>query len=394
MNWKTLRFWRPLGPALANPAPREMLRAAIGTGFALVACFGAVGALFPQSGGVAASIFLISPLAATAFLATAVPSSPLAQPWSAVVGNTVSALIGVALVLTLGDHWTALGLSVTLSMIAMMRLRALHPPAAGVALGTILTAGQVKDLGFAYAFMPVFVDTCLILLFAGIYNRMTGRRYPFRQPTDHSPQVDGGLGLRPRLETPALEAILQRLRLDANIGAGDLERLIETAHREAASHLFDGVSCRQLMTPEVVSLRPDSPLSAASALFDQHRVRALPVTDLDGTYRGLLSETDLLRHWSKSAAQAPENGMFGRLLRAGRDAAVPVVAQAMAIDVATVSPETPLGMLIDMMAEGGQKGLPVLDGGKLVGFVTRSDLVAALARAHHPETDASAQDLD
>ncbi|MFV0493256.1 MAG: HPP family protein [Pseudorhodobacter sp.] len=387
MNWKTLRYWRPLGPALANPALREMLRASIGTGFALVACFGAVGTLFPDSGGEAASIFLISPLAATAFLATAVPSSPLAQPWSAVVGNTVSGLIGVALVLAMGDHWIALGLSVTLSMIAMMRLRALHPPAAGVALGTILTAGQVQDMGFAYAFMPVFVDTCLILIFAALYNRMTGRRYPFRQPAEHNPQVEDRLGLRPRLESSALEAILQRLRLDANIGAGDLERLIEAAHLEAASHLFDGVSCRQLMTPDVISLRLDTPLSTASSLFDEHRVRALPVTDADGNYRGLLSETDLLRHWRKITEQSSESSMFGRLLRAGRDAAVPIAAHAMATNVTTVSPDTPLGVLIDIMADGGQMGLPVLEQDRLAGFVTRSDLVAALARAHHPESE-------
>lgn len=385
MTWRDPRFWRPLGPVVANPPVGEMIRAAFGTGLALVLCFSLVSQLFPQAGGREASIFLISPLAATAFLAFAVPSSPLAQPWSAVVGNTVSALIGVALVLVLGAHWLALGLSVTLSMVAMMRLRALHPPAAGVALGTVLTAEAVQEIGFSYAFLPVFVDTCLLLACAAAYNRITGRRYPFRQPVPHAPQVSAAVGLRPRLAGSALEAILQRLRLDANIGAGDLERLIEVAHREAATHLFDGVVCRDLMTTSVVTLRPDVPLSDVASLFNEHRVRTLPVTDAEGLFLGLLSETDLLRSWRRIEQRAPEGGVLSRLIRAGREAAVPTARDAMTAATATARPDTPLGDLIDLLAGGGQQGIPVLEEGRLTGFVTRADLIAALARAHHPE---------
>jgi len=385
MSWRDPRFWRPLGPAVANPPIAEMIRASFGTGLALVVCFSLVSQIFPEAGGREASIFLISPLAATAFLAFAVPSSPLAQPWSAVVGNTVSALIGVALVLLMGAHWLALGLSVALSMVAMMRLRALHPPAAGVALGTVLTAEVVQEVGFSYAFLPVFVDTCLLLACAAAYNRMTGRRYPFRQPVAHAPQLSGAIGLRPRLASGALEAILQRLRLDANIGAGDLERLIETAHREAAEHLFDGVACRELMTRQVVTLRPETPLTDVASLFNEHRVRTLPVTEEGGQFLGLLSESDLLRYWRRIEAQPVETGVLSRLMRASREAAVPMARDAMSPTPATASPDTPLGALIDLLAAGGQQGIPVLEQGKLAGFVTRSDLIAALARAHHPE---------
>lgn len=386
MNWRDPRFWRPLGPAVANPPIREMIRASLGTGLALVICFSLVSQIFPLAGGREASIFLISPLAATAFLAFAVPSSPLAQPWAAVVGNTVSALIGVALVLVMGAHWLALGLSVALSMVAMMRLRATHPPAAGVALGTVLTADVVRDVGFSYAFLPVFFDTCLLLALAAIYNRMTGRRYPFRQPVAHAPQLSGVAGLRPRLTSEALEAILQRLRLDANIGAGDLERLIEAAHREAAEHLFDGVACAELMTRRVVTLRPETPLTDVASLFNEHRVRTLPVTDDDGNFLGLLSETDLLRYWRRIEQQGPSDaGVLARLMRAGREAAVPLTRDAMSPAAVTAAPNTSLGDLVDLLAAGGQQGIPVLEAGKLIGFVTRSDLIAALARAHHPE---------
>ncbi len=388
--WRDPRFWRPLGPAIANPPAMEMLRASVGTGLALILCFGLMSQLFPLSGGRAASIFLVAPLAATAFLAFAVPSSPLAQPWSAVVGNTVSALIGVALVLLMGPNWLALGLSVTLSMMAMMRLRALHPPAAGVALGTVLAADVVREIGFSYAFVPVFMESCLLLACAAFYNRITGRRYPFRQPVDHAPQIEGKVGLRPALDGAALdgaalESILQRLRLDANIGAGDLERLIAAAHHEAATHLFDGVACQDLMTRQVVTLRPETPLSDVASIFNEHRVRTLPVTDAGGMFLGLLGETDLLRYWRRIDQQPADRGVLSRLIRAGQQAAVPMARDAMVPAVATAGPDTSLGALIDLLAEGGQQGIPVLEAGRLTGFVTRADLIAALARAHHPE---------
>jgi len=44
-----------------------------------------------------------------------------------------------------------------------------------------------------------------------------------------------------------------------------------------------------------------------------------------------------------------------------------------------------LGVLIDLLAAGAQQAVPVLDGERLIGLVTRADLIAALAKAHHPE---------
>jgi CBS domain-containing membrane protein len=343
--------------------------------------------LTPVTGeGLDPALLLIAPLGATTMLAFAVPSSPLAQPWSAVVGNTVSALVGVAVVLTVHEPWLALGLSVTLAMIAMMLLRALHPPAAGVALGAVLTPDSVAHVGFSYAFSPVLLDTVLLLLVATAFNRATGRVYPFRQPEEHVPQLRGEVGMRPRLEASGLTEILERLGLDLNIGAADLGRLIDEAHRQAAEHLFDGVECTQIMTRNVVTLRPEMTLPEVAAVFREHRVRTLPVVDAAGQYQGLVSEADLLRHLQDVAA-APETGVLSRILRSGRDVAIPRAADVMTTMVGTASEMTPLGVLIDLLAEGAQQAVPVLDEGRLVGLITRSDLIAALAKAHHQDDE-------
>jgi CBS domain-containing membrane protein len=361
-----------------------MLRACIGAGIGLTLCTFLVRLTMApvDAAGPDPSLLLIAPLGATAMLAFAVPSSPLAQPWAALVGNTVAALVGVTVVMVVADPWLALGLSVTLAMIAMMMLRATHPPAAGIALGTVLTADAVREAGFSYAFSPVMLDTALLLSLAVIFNHLTGRVYPFRQPVEHAPRPLGDTGLRPVVDSADLTAILQRLRLDANIGAGDLARLIDAAHHQAAEHLFDGVQTAQIMSCNLVTAYPRMPVSQIAALFRQHKVRTLPVVGFDGVFQGFVSETDLIRtlHSPNTKADA---GMLWRLLRTSRDVAEPVAADVMQRTVGTVTEVTPLGVLIDLLAEGAQQAVPVLDEGRLVGLVSRSDLIAALAKAHH-----------
>jgi CBS domain-containing membrane protein len=381
-RWR--RIARALGPAVGHPPLREMLRACIGAGIGLTLCtflvrltVGPVDAAGPDP-----TLLLIAPLGATAMLAFAVPSSPLAQPWPALVGNTVAALVGVAVVMTVSEPWLALGLSVTLAMIAMMLLRATHPPAAGVALGAVLTADGVREVGFSYAFSPVLLDTALLLLVAVVFNRLTGRVYPFRQPVEHAPRLLGDTSLRPALESADLKGILQRLGLDANIGAADLERLIDAAHQQAAEHLFDGVQTAQVMSRNLVTAYPRMPVSQIAALFRQHGVRTLPVVGFDGVFQGLVSETDLIRTLHDPDAKA-DTGMLSRLLKASRDVVEPVAADVMQRSVSTVSEATSLGILIDLLAEGAQQAVPVLDEGRLVGLVSRADLIAALAKAHH-----------
>jgi len=377
------QIFRALGPAVALPRLPEMLCACIGAGVGLTLCIFLVRLTMAPSAreGLDPALLLISSLGSTAMLAFSFPSSPLAQPWSAIVGNGISAFVGVVVVMTVNDHWLALGLSVTGAMIAMQLLRAPHPPAAGVALGAVLAADSVHEIGFSYVFSPVLMDTVLLLLVAAAFNRATGRVYPFRQPQEHSPQAKGARGLRPMIASADLAGILQRLRLDANIGAADLGRLIDAAHRQAAGHLFDGVHCGQIMTRAVVTLHPRTPLNEVAAIFREHRVRTLPVVGFDGVYQGLVSETDLLRTLHDPLAM-PESGLFSRMLRTGHRVAPPVAADIMAQNLETARESTPLGVLIDVLAKGVQQAVPVLEKDRLVGLVSRADLVAALAQAH------------
>ncbi|WP_283176451.1 HPP family protein [Gemmobacter sp. 24YEA27] len=119
------RTLRHAGPAMGFTGWTETLRATAGMFVGMVAL---ILFLSPDPGASAWGLFVIAPFGASAVLLFAVPNSPLAQPWSAVVGNAVSALVGVALVLTIETPELRIVLAPALAVLAMHLSRALHPP--------------------------------------------------------------------------------------------------------------------------------------------------------------------------------------------------------------------------------------------------------------------------
>lgn len=214
------RIARALGPAMPRPQGREPLRASLGAGLALLLC----GLLLWGAGG-AGGLVLIAPLGASAFLLFVLPNSPLAQPWSAVVGNTASALLALGVARLGLPLPLAAGLAVGGAVLLMAALRAMHPPGGAVALATVLSPALVGELGFRFALAPVLLDTAALVALAMLWNRLTGRRYPFRQPRER--QAD-----RTHLSTAEMERLLQRLNQSANIGTEDFARLLAAAEAE------------------------------------------------------------------------------------------------------------------------------------------------------------------
>ena len=115
-----LHVLRRLVPPPPTVSLRERLRGAVG---------GCVGLLL--AGLVSRSAFgsaahwplLIAPMGASAVLLFAVPASPLAQPWSIVGGNGVSALVGVAAAMLIPNPFVAASVAICVAIALMMSLR-------------------------------------------------------------------------------------------------------------------------------------------------------------------------------------------------------------------------------------------------------------------------------
>ena len=173
---------RAFGPAQSAPNQRQALHAAFGAMAGLLftqAVLWGLGWLFGLTDlGLLAHPLLMAPLGASAVLIYAVPSSPLAQPWSVVVGNSLAAVLAL-LALQLG--WlpvATLGLAVFASLIVMAWARCLHPPAGAVALATVLAAPVGLQANFIWLGFTVFAGSALLVAFGVAYHRAFGRRYP------------------------------------------------------------------------------------------------------------------------------------------------------------------------------------------------------------------------
>ena len=166
------------GPHMPLPPLREVVMAAAG---AAVGLFVADVILWLMTGAgppLLTQTALIAPFGASAFLIFAVPNSPLAQPWPAVIGNTVSALSAMMIVQTPLPLVPAISAAVLLAMVAMALSRATHPPGGAVAVATVLLANSGHGPGWTYALLPVFAGTAALVGVGMVWNRATGHPYP------------------------------------------------------------------------------------------------------------------------------------------------------------------------------------------------------------------------
>lgn len=374
---------RALGPAVAGTPPLEALRAGIGALIGL----GVAGLLvLSPSVDLRLGLYLIAPFGATSVLIFAVPNSPLAQPWSAVVGNTLAAVVGVAVVLAVEDAALRVALSVSLSIVALSFARAVHPPAGAVAMTAALNPEAVHELGFGFALAPVAAGTALLVAIAILYARVTRRRYPFRQYDDEGAHhtSDHPAIERLGLTEAELTEILRRYRQSLNLGVEDLARLIGAAQMQAASHHADPLTAGDIMSRDLVTVHPDTLLSEVADLFRLHAFTSLPVVDADDRFLGMIFQLHLIRRAREDALRLKLGfgAAMARLIDPRR--VIPIRASdIMASGTPRVAPTTPVSALLPLLAENESDAVPVMTLDRtIVGIVTQTDLIAALARQH------------
>ena len=140
-----------------------------------------------------------------------------------------------------------------------------------------------------------------------------------------------------------------------------------------------------IMTAQVITVNPDTAVRHIAALLYKHRISAVPVLD-DGKLVGIVSEADLLhRHEIGTEGTARSSSWWLQLLSADRSVAEYVKSHAtrardiMTKDVISVAPDTPIAHIARLFEKHRVKRVPVLQSGRLVGIVSRSNLVQALA---------------
>jgi len=119
------------------------------------------------------SVWLIPPFGASMVLVMAVHESPLAQPKNILLGHILSAMSGVLIFSLMGTTFISIGLSVGLAVFVMASFNIIHPPAGANPIIAVL-GGK----GLSFVILPVAVGALFIVLFAIIYSKIIGRKYP------------------------------------------------------------------------------------------------------------------------------------------------------------------------------------------------------------------------
>jgi CBS domain-containing membrane protein len=323
------------------------------------------------------SIWLIAPMGASAVLVFAVPASPLAQPWSVIVGNTLSTLVGIACVRWIPDPAWAAALAVGAAIGLMFATRSLHPPGGAAALLAVLT----HTTDFSAALFPTLVNSLLLVLAGVAYNTFTGRRYPHVQVA-RPPSADA------RFSQADIDAVLARYNQVLDISRDDLESLIQQTELESYKRRLGTLHCADIMSRDPVSVEFGTPLQEAWMLMNQRRIKALPVIDRTRRVVGIVTQADFFRMLDL----AHHEGIAGRLrdlIRATRTVVSnkpEVVGQIMTRQVRVASADRPVVDLVPLFSEGGHHHIPIIDHERrLTGMITQSDFVRALYRAVRPE---------
>ncbi len=120
------------------------------------------------------------------------------------------------------------------------------------------------------------------------------------------------------------------------------------------------IAC-DIMTRKVCTISPEASVQEAAQLLYQERISGLPVVNADGGIIGIVTEADIISKASREGLR---------------------VADIMSHEIIAVTEDTPINEIALLLTERKIKRVPVISEDKLVGIVSRADIVHAVAEGH------------
>jgi CBS domain-containing protein len=143
------------------------------------------------------------------------------------------------------------------------------------------------------------------------------------------------------------------------------------------------------MTADPVTVAPDASVEEVVRLMREHELPGLPVVDADGALLGIVTESDLVIADDEGDLHIPHYvELFGGMVFLEplrefesrlKKASAASARDMMTADPVTVEADDPVRKAARLIADSGHNRLPVVDGGRVVGVITRVDVLGALA---------------
>jgi CBS domain-containing membrane protein len=280
--WKTRlkTLLRSFVPHPLNTHPAEWSRAAIGASLGVFICALASGYLF----GTETTLHLLGPLGASSVLLFAVSSGALAQPWSIIGSYLTAALVGLASVHLLGHSVISASVAVLSSILFMCVFRCLHPPAAAVTIGVVLSSQASPGFN---AVVPVMFNAACLLGTALVYNNLTRMRYP-RGPAKAAPVLPSAVESG-GVSSEDLDKALDEVGTFVDVSREDLEGILHKAEDIAQHRNRTDIDTRQIIERSTHSLSLDHSMADAMEMLGKQGGKYLPVLDAERKVIGIIS---------------------------------------------------------------------------------------------------------
>ncbi|VVE09651.1 Magnesium transporter MgtE [Pandoraea iniqua] len=374
MTQRDVRQWLTgFLPAVVAVQWRERLRAGVG---ALCGIAFTGGLMLWLLGPATYIPWLVAPMGASAVLLFGVPASPLAQPWSILGGNLVSAFVGVTCAMFIPSPVVAAAAAVGISIALMFTLRCVHPPSGAVALTAVLGGPAVHSLGYGFLLEPIAVQSVALLAAAIAYHAITGHRYPHvarAQAAPARPAADATAGVQ--VTTADAEKALARHSELLSISADDLADLLRDTQREAYARRARELTVGDVMTKSPAHVKAYDEVPTAWRMLQRHGLDALPVVDADARVIGLVTRHDL--HTRRARAQRWPR--FGVALSAGPR---PSVRELIQPGMKSATTGMLLSEIVPLLATQRHGTVPVLDeAARLVGVITHAEVLRKVMSA-------------
>ena len=138
--------------------------------------------------------------------------------------------------------------------------------------------------------------------------------------------------------------------------------------------MYEFLQCqvKDAMTSDPYTVTPDTPLHELQRLFEAHDFNGVPVLDEQGKLIGMATKFDVLKAFTLSTRNIAPH--YAQIM------AQPV-SSVLSPEPETVAPDLPLSRLLQRLVEMRIKSFPVVENDRLVGIVSREDVLQALRRA-------------
>ncbi|MBD1572597.1 CBS domain-containing protein [Vibrio sp. S17_S38] len=328
-----------------------------------------------------AALVLLGSMGASAVIIFALPSSPLAKPWSFVAGHTIAAVLGISMTMVISDFALLASLTIAIILMLMYIFECMHPPAAATALVPVIASRNI-DVGYDLL-IPVMLNVVVFLLVSLILNRWVLRRKlsvlpekfdPVHLHNDQSPLKRLGL---------QQEDLMQAINsFDTVLAVSEqgLEQIYQQAQRHAYQRRSGEILSRDIMSQDLITINQDASLGQAWKLLHKHKISMLPVVNEQQELLGVISSVDFLKNLTVPSYSGLLKHLSGMLVKRKHKKEVNNrVQDLMVTDVIAVKDTDHIVALVPLLSDIGLHHIPVLDDKqKLCGIITQSDLIGAL----------------